>query len=215
MKKDFMKMVFKSVKNLLGNKSTQSILKYVASVTIEYACKKFDIPRYKYDRMDMKNMMYHNGIKTGEMINPDESERIIDLFSLNRFVDGMNDKGIEDPLSLEEVVRGISDACNDDSLLRTYSKLDDKNGILKLFDLDTLETSSIADNYEISSGGIYVPDRNIIVTTDEGQLIADAKNEYLEKRMMIGNNADKATVNRLLREYQDKIELNNVMNFYR
>lgn len=215
MKKDFMKMVLKSVKNLLGNKSTQTILRYIASVTIEFACKKFNIPIYKYDRLDMKNMMYHNGINTGNMINPDESERIIDLFSLGRFVDGMNDKGIEDPLSLEEVVRGISNACKDDSIMRTYNKLDDNGGILRLFDLDTLETSSIVDNYEISSGGVYVPDRNIIITTDEGQIIADAKNEYLEKRMMMGPDVDRATLNKLLREYQDKIELNDVMNFYK
>jgi hypothetical protein len=215
MKKDFMNMVLKSVKNLLGNKSTQTILRYIASVTIDFACKKFNIPIYKYDRLDMKNMMYHNGVNTGDMISPDESERIIDLFSLNRFVEGMNDKGIEDPLSLGEVVRGISNACSDETLLRTYDKLDDRNGILKLFDLDTLETSSIADNYEISSGGVYIPDRNIMVATDEGKLIADAKNEYLEKRMMLGNNVDKETLNKLLREYQDKIELNNVMNFYR
>ena len=46
MKKDFMNMVLKSVKNLLGNKSTQTILRYIASVTIDFACKKFNIPIY-------------------------------------------------------------------------------------------------------------------------------------------------------------------------
>ena len=74
-------------------------------------------------------------------------------------------------------------------------------GILKAFDTDTLETSSIADNYEISSGGIYLPDKTIVTTTNEGRFIADAKNEYLEKRLALGENATKEELNKLLREY--------------
>lgn len=213
MKKTFLNMMFSSVKNLLGKKSTQSILKYLASVTINFACNKFNIPIYRYDPLDMKNMIYHHGFEEGK-IYPDETERIIDLFSIERFVNEVNEKDGNEKISMEGIVSDLSKMCGDDKIQQAYQTMNNNYGVLKLFDLDTLETSSIADNYEISSGGIYLPDKTIITTTDEGKFIADAKNEYLEKRLALGENATKDELNRLQREYYDKIEFENVMRYY-
>lgn len=211
MKKDFMKMMISSVKNLLGKKSTKNILRYLATVTINYACNRFNIPIYKYDSLDMKNMIYHND-ETGD-INPDQTDRIIDLFSIERFVNAVNERG-EEKLSMRGIADDLSRICGDDKINEAYQTMNEKYNVLKAFDNDTLETSSIVDNYEISSGGIYLPDKTIITTTDEGRFIADAKNEYLEKRLALGENATKDELNKLLREYYDKIEFENVMRYY-
>ena len=213
MKNEFMKMIVSSVKNLLGKKSTKSILKYLASVTINYACNKFNIPIYKYDPLDMKNMVYHND-STGNKISPDETDRIIDLFSIERFVNEVNEREGNDILSMQSISNDLSKMCGDDKINEAYQTMVNNYDILKSFDLDTLETSSIVDNYEISSGGIYIPDKTIITTTNEGKIIADAKNDYLEKRLMLGENASKDDLNKLLREYYDKIEFENVMRYY-
>lgn len=213
MKKDFMKMVISSVKNLLGKKSTQNILRYIATVTINYACNRFNIPIYKYDALDMKNMIYHNDL-TGEMVEPNQADRIIDLFSIERFVNAVNEKDGNEKINMRSVAEDLSKMCGDDKINEAYQTMTENYGILKAFDTDTLETSSIADNYEISSGGIYLPDKTIITTTNEGRFIADAKNEYLEKRLTLGENATKEELNKLLREYYDKIEFENVMRHY-
>lgn len=213
MKKDFMKMVITSVKNLLGKKSTQDILRYIATVTINYACNRFNIPIYKYDVLDMKNMIYHNN-STGEIVEPNQADRIIDLFSIERFVNAVNEKDGNEKINMRSVAEDLSKMCGDDKINEAYQTMTENYRILKAFDTDTLETSSIADNYEISSGGIYLPDKTIITTTDEGRFIADAKNEYLEKRLALGENATKEELNKLLREYYDKIEFENVMRYY-
>lgn len=212
MKKNFMKMMVSSVKNLLGKKSTQNILRYLATVTINYACNRFNIPVYKYDSLDMKNMIYHNDI-TGEAVQPSQADSIIDLFSIERFVNAVNEKG-EEKLSMKGIAEDLSRMCGDDKINEAYQTMNKNYNILKAFDTDTLETSSIVDNYEISSGGIYLPDKTIITTTDEGKFIADAKNDYLEKRLALGEHATKDELNKLLREYYDKIEFENVMRYY-
>jgi hypothetical protein len=88
------------------------------------------------------------------------------------------------------------------------------NGIIQQFDTDTIETSSIADNYEISSGGIYLPDNNVMTSTIEGCNLANAKNDYLNKRISIGEDAPVEQVQTLLKEYYDNIDFDRVLQYF-
>jgi hypothetical protein len=88
------------------------------------------------------------------------------------------------------------------------------NNIIQQFDIDTLETSSLVDNQEIKTGRIFIPDRNIMTSTIEGCNLADAKNEYLEQRMMIGENADKSEVDELVNNYYQKINYEDVLKYF-
>lgn len=211
---EFMKMMLGSVKNLLGKKSTQAILKYLASVALNYASNKYDIPQYKYDPMDMKNMVYHYNMNNNNQINKNEVDSMIDLFAIERFINELNMQNKNNNLNPDDFMYQLAKACNDGKVIETYNNMNNNNQILKLFDNDTLETSSIVDNYEISSGGIYLPDRNIITTTNEGEFIANAKNDYLEKRSVLGNGASKDEISRLIREYYDNIEQERVSKYY-
>ena len=54
---------------LLGKKSTQDILKYLSTVTLAYLGNKHKINQYKYDPIDMKNMVYHYNMNNNHNIN--------------------------------------------------------------------------------------------------------------------------------------------------
>ena len=85
---------------------------------------------------------------------------------------------------------------------------------IMLFDIDALETSSLVDNYEINSGGIYVPDRTIYTMTKEGSDLASAKNDYLEERLALGENATEKEVRELVDLYHNKINYDEVIKYF-
>ena len=107
----------------------------------------------------------------------------------------------------------LSRLLNDNNLSIVYNDMA-TNGILQQFDTDTIETSSIADNYEISSGGIYLPDNNVYTSTIEGCNLANAKNEYLNKRIELGENAPVEQVQSLLTDYYNNIDFDKVLQYF-
>ena len=211
---EFVNMLMNSVKNLLGKKSTKDILKYLAGVLINYASNKFNIYPYKYDPMDMRNMVYHHNINSNNQINPKELDKIINLFTIERFMNELNQQEHTNDNKMDKFIYDLAKLCNDGKLIETYNDMNSNNHILKLFDQDTLETSSIADNYEISSGGIYTPDRSIVTRTNEGTMLANAKNDYLEKRMELGNDKNQEEINKLLQEYYNNINQKEVEEYF-
>ena len=204
----FMSMILNGVKNLLGKKSTRDILKYIATATLSHASKKLAINQYKYDPIDTKTMVYHHNLNNDNKIKPIEVENAINLGAIERFLDDVNMQS-SDNINMHEVVELIAKACGDTELVDVYN-----NQTLKQFNLDTLETTSIADNYEISSGGIYLPDRNIVTITNEGYELANAKNNYLEKRMELGGNPDQEKLRKLIEGYYKEIGMNDVMTYF-
>lgn len=211
---EFMKIILGSAKNLLGKKTTQDILKYLASVTLNYASNKFGVNQYKYDPIDMKNMVYQHNMNFDDKIDINDLEQAMNLFAINRFVIELSQKEGKAETPFEELVYNLAKICNDGNMIETYNKSKD-NHILKLYDLDTMETTSIADNYEISSGGIYIPDRNINLFTSEGEELANAKNDYLEKRMELGSNVSSKVIMGLLQEYYNRINFDDMMEYYK
>ena len=213
---DYMNILLKSTKNLLGKKSTQDILKYLAGVLINYACNKFNIYPYKYDPMDIRNMVYHYNVKNrGEEIDVKELDKSISLFSIDRIINEICQQEKDDSKDkMKNFIYDFAKLSNDGKIIETYNNMNDKNHILKCFDNDTLETSSIADSCEINSGNIYIPDRTIILCTPEGKFLADAKNEYLEKRIDLGNDVKYEEIEKLIKDFYEKIEQNKVKDYF-
>lgn len=198
-----------TAKTFLGKKSTQDILKYLSVVALNYARNKYNINQYKYDPLDMKNMVYHHNMNYNNQINKNEVDKAINLFAIERLIREMNEEG-----DTNGFISELAKTCGDMGLMEIYDRNNTTNQILSRFDNDTLETSSIADNYEISSGGIYVPDRNIITYTEEGEFLANAKNDYLEARQQLGMDGSNENVNKLIKEYYDKINHNFVLDYF-
>ena len=198
-------------KTLLGKKSTQDILKYLATVSLTHLGNKYRISKYKYDSNDMKNMIYHYNINNNETIDKYNVEQMIDMSNINRFVQEVPNNNSEDVML--ELINNLVKIINDRSIEYTYHNMKNNN-IIQQFDTDTLETSSIADNYEISSGGIYLPNNDIYTSTIEGCTLADAKNNYLEKRYNLGENATDEEVQSLLNDYYQKIDFDKVMLYF-
>ena len=212
---EFMKLLMGSAKNLLGKKSTQDILKYLANVTLNYASNKFGVNQYKYDPMDMKNMVYHHNINNNTKIEANELEKAMSLFAIERFKKELNEKNDNSESNMNSFIYDLAKLCNDGKLIETYNTMNTNNHILSRFDSDTLETSSIVDNYEISSGGIYVPDRNIITLTSEGNELANAKNDYLEKRLELGDNVKQDLLLNLIKDYYMRIGYDKVLEYFK
>ena len=206
-------MLLNGAKTLLGKKSTQDILKYLGTVTIKHLANKYKLSQQKYDPNDLKNMVYHYNMNNGPIIDKTNIDQAIDIMNLNRF---MNEMAYRENISGDvtgDVISQLAKILNDNNISLVYNDMA-TNGIIQQFDADTIETSSIADNYEISSGGIYLPDNNVMTSTIEGCNLANAKNDYLNKRMSIGEDAPVEQVQTLLKEYYDNIDFDNVLQYF-
>jgi hypothetical protein len=200
-------------KTLLGKKSTQDILKYLGTVTIKHLANKYKLSQQKYDPNDLKNMVYHYNMNNGPVIDKTNIDQAIDIMNLNRF---MNEMAYRENISGDvtgDVISQLARILNDNNISLVYNDMA-TNGIIQQFDTDTIETSSIADNYEISSGGIYLPDNNVMTSTIEGCNLANAKNDYLNKRMSIGEDAPVEQVQSLLKEYYNNIDFDSVLQYF-
>ena len=199
-------------KTLLGKKSTKDILKYLATVSLTHLGNKYRISQYKYDSNDMKNMIYHYNMNNNETINKYNVDQMIDMSNISRFVNEIPNNNSTDDVMLE-LINNLVKIINDKSIEYTYHDMRENN-IIQQFDTDTLETSSIADNYEISSGGIYLPNNDIYTSTIEGCVLANAKNDYLDKRCKLGEEASDKEVQSLLNDYYQAIDFDKVMMYF-
>lgn len=199
-------------KTLLGKKSTKDILKYLATVSLTHLGNKYRISQYKYDSNDMKNMIYHYNMNNNETIDKYNVDQMIDMSNISRFVNEIPNNNSTDDIMLE-LINNLVKIINDKSIEYTYHGMRENN-IIQQFDTDTLETSSIADNYEISSGGIYLPNNDIYTSTIEGCVLANAKNDYLDKRCKLGEEASDKEVQSLLNDYYQAIDFDKVMLYF-
>ena len=206
---EFMSMIISSVKNLLGKKEVKEIIKYLATATIQHAYNKFNVNQYKYDPTDLKTMVYNHNLNNNDKININDINGTIDLLNIKRFIDELNQN-----VTLDDVMVEIAKLMNNQEVMNNYQNIIDSD-ILNRIDRDVLETTSIADNYEINSGNIYVPNRNIYTMTEVGTELADAKNDYLEQRMHVGNNISDKQLKSLLDDYYKRINYKDMMNYYR
>lgn len=207
-------LLINGAKTLLGKKSTRDILKYLGTVTVAHLGNKYRLNTPKYDPMDLKNMVYHYNINNNDQINKNNIDQAIDVLNISRFIDNIAyQEKTDSDIIMEGLINQLTKILNDKQVISTYDNIVENN-MLRQFDMDTLETSAIADNYEISSGGIYLPNENIYTSTIEGCILADAKNEYLEKRLNLGEDANVEDTNKLLNDYYNKINFNKVLEYF-
>lgn len=207
-------LLINGAKTLLGKKSTRDILKYLGTVTVAHLGNKYRLNTPKYDPMDLKNMVYHYNINNNDQINKNNIDQAIDVLNISRFIDNIAyQEKTDSDIIMEGLINQLTKILNDKQVISTYDNIVENN-MLRQFDMDTLETSAIADNYEISSGGIYLPNENIYTSTVEGCILADAKNEYLEKRLNLGEDANVEDTNKLLNDYYNKINFNKVLEYF-
>ena len=208
-----MSMLLNGAKTLLGKKSTQDILKYLSSVTINHLVNKYKMSQVKYDPIDLKNMIYHYNMNNDHLINKNNIDQTIDIMNMNRFINELSYKEKTDSDLMSDLINQLTKILNDQNISNIYENVSE-NGIIQQFDSDTIETTSIVDNYEISSGGIYLPDNNVYTSTIEGCNLANAKNEYLNKRIELGENASDDKVRSLINEYYNKIDFDKVLQYF-
>ena len=135
---------------------------------------------------------------------------MIDIMTINRFINGLNNNN---QYQTDDVISNVIRTLNDRAIAGIYEDMMGNN-IVQQFDTDTIETTSIADNYEISSGGIYLPDDNVYTSTIEGCNLANAKNEYLRKRIELGETASNDSVRSILNDYYENIDFEKVINYF-
>lgn len=205
----FLKLLTNTAKTIAGNKTAQQILRYIASSTLAYASKKMGVSQYKYDVDDNRNMVYQYNMNNNNKIDPLMSDMASNLYKIDRML-----KETEDTASIQQFLNSIAAITNQSRLIEELKENYFNNKELFNFDSDTLETSSIADKYEINSGGIYVPNKEIITITPEGHNVADLKNEYLENRLMLGDNPSEEDVYKLLQEYHRKNKTKEVTDYF-
>ena len=205
-----LEMLINGAKTLLGKKSTQEILKYLSTVTIAHVGSKLKANQSKYDPIDMKNMIYHYNMNNNCEINKNNVDQMIDIMTINRFINGLNNNN---QYQTDDVISNVIRTLNDRAIAGIYEEMMGNN-MVQQFDTDTIETTSIADNYEISSGGIYLPDDNVYTSTIEGCNLANAKNEYLRKRIELGETASDDSVRTILNEYYESIDFEKVINYF-
>lgn len=194
-------ILLKTAKTLATNKDVHRILKYLATSTLMYAGQKLFVNPCKSDINDMRNMVYRNNMNNNEKINPQVAEDCYSIKKIDDFIKEFCKKYKIDPtnimIMLLHNIGNMTDKKEMDKIIDQYKN----NNIMDKFNMDTLKTSSIVTNQEIETGGIYVPNKDIILNTDEGKIIANNKNDYLENRINLGENAFDEEVRKLIKEY--------------
>lgn len=211
MNNNYFNTILDGAKTLLGKKSTQDILRYLSTVTISHIAQKCNANKTKYDASDLKNMVYHHNMNNNDKIITRNMDSKIDLMCIIRFVNNVLNNNQNNPGN--ELIGLLAKVLNDHNVVEMYNEIVGNN-ILQQFDTDTVETSSIVDNYEISSGGIYIPDNDVLTSTIEGCNLANAKNDYLIQRLHLGQDASNDDVMKIINEYYKNIQYDKVNEYF-
>lgn len=206
---EFLKIITNTAKTLASNKTAQQILRYIASATLNYLCNKYGVGQYKYDVDDNRNMVYQYNMNNNNKINPLMSDMASNLYKIDRFI---KETGCEN--TINDFINSLGLMTNQNKLMDELKENYNHNNMLFNFDNDTLETSSIADSYEINSGGIYVPNKEIVTITPEGTQVANLKNDYLEKRMELGDNPSEEDLYKIIQDYHNKNKTKEVSEYF-
>ena len=156
-------------------------------------------------------MVYNHNLNNNDNMKYKDIDSVVDLLTIRRFIESLSDK---QNVSMKTLINDVSRMTGDNVIINEYEKIENDNKLLS-FDEDTLETTAIADTYEINSGGIYVPNREIYLNTFEGQELANAKNDYLEERVQLGDNPDGRKLREIMNKYYDRIHFDEMRKYWR
>lgn len=195
---------------LLKNKQFIDVVNYLTVSTLPYIADKLGKTFYKYDPLDYKNMVYRHNLNNDEKIDPKLSLQMLPVYNMEKMlVEVAPNVDIHD---IFESYKRVS---------KEYNTIDEVQRVLKeglgnklnKFDIDTLETSGIITEDEINNGKILLPDKNIIVITDEGECIKDIKNGYLEE-LNSNTNMNIHDFTKLMNNFHAKNKTKEVIEYF-
>lgn len=206
------KFLLKTAKSIASNKTVVQVLKFIAQSTLLYIGNKMSVSPYHVDKYDMKSMVYHHNMNNVDKINPILSEELFSLYRIVDFIKSYSEKNnvklTEEDINnfIRQLIYIIDSKRDADLLIDNY-----QNNKIKVYDNDSKLTTSLIDTTEINEGKIYVPNKELMLITDEGKFISDNKNEYLENRLNAKNEDE---IRKVIKDYHKKNNTKEVLEYF-
>lgn len=206
------KFLLKTAKSIASNKTVVQVLKFIAQSTLLYIGNKMSVSPYHVDKYDMKSMVYHHNMNNDDKINPILSEELFSLYRIIDFIKNYSEKNnvklTEKDINnfIKQLIYIIDSKRDADLLIDNY-----QNNKIKVYDNDSKLTTSLIDTTEINEGKIYVPNKELMLITDEGKFISDNKNEYLENRLNAKNEDE---IRKVIKDYHKKNNTKEVLEYF-
>lgn len=204
--------LLKTAKTITSNKTLVQVLKFIAQSTLLYIGNKLSVSPYHVDKYDMKSMVYHHNMNNDDKINPILSEELFSLYRIVDFIKKYSEKNniklTEEDINnfIRQLIYIIDSKRDVDLLINNY-----QNNKIKVYDNDSKLTTSLIDTTEINEGKIYVPNKKLMLITDEGKFISDNKNEYLENRLNAKNDDE---IKKVIKDYHKKNNTKEVIDYF-
>lgn len=204
--------LLKTAKTIASNKTLVQVLKFIAQSTLLYIGNKLSVSPYHVDKYDMKSMVYHHNMNNDNKINPVLSEELFSLYRIVDFIKKYSEKNniklTEEDINnfIRQLIYIIDSKRDADLLINNY-----QNNKIKVYDNDSKLTTSLIDTTEINEGKIYVPNKKLMLITDEGKFISDNKNDYLENRLNAKNDDE---IKKVIKDYHKKNNTKEVIDYF-
>ena len=204
--------LLKTAKTIASNKTLVQVLKFIAQSTLLYIGNKLSVSPYHVDKYDMKSMVYHHNMNNDDKIDPILSEELFSLYRIVDFIKKYSEKNniklTEEDINnfIRQLIYIIDSKRDVDLLINNY-----QNNKIKVYDNDSKLTTSLIDTTEINEGKIYVPNKKLILITDEGKFISDNKNDYLENRLNAKNDDE---IKKVIKDYHKKNNTKEVIDYF-
>ena len=204
--------LLKTAKTIASNKTLVQVLKFIAQSTLLYIGNKLSVSPYHVDKYDMKSMVYHHNMNNDDKINPILSEELFSLYRIVDFIKKYSEKNniklTEEDINnfIRQLIYIIDSKRDVDLLINNY-----QNNKIKVYDNDSKLTTSLIDTTEINEGKIYVPNKELMLITDEGKVISDNKNDYLENRLNAKNEDE---IRKVIKDYHKKNNTKEVLEYF-
>lgn len=206
------KFLLKTAKSIASNKTLVQVLKFIAQSTLLYIGNKLSVSPYHVDKYDMKSMVYHHNMNNDDKINPILSEELFSLYRIVDFIKSYSEKNnvklTEEDINnfIRQLIYIIDSKRDADLLINNY-----QNNKIKVYDNDSKLTTSLIDTTEINEGKLYVPNKELMLITDEGKFISDNKNNYLENRLNAKNDDE---IRKIIKDYHKKNNTKEVLDYF-
>lgn len=206
------KFLLKTAKSIASNKTLVQVLKFIAQSTLLYIGNKLSVSPYHVDKYDMKSMVYHHNMNNDDKINPILSEELFSLYRIVDFIKSYSEKNnvklTEEDINnfIRQLIYIIDSKRDADLLINNY-----QNNKIKVYDNDSKLTTSLIDTTEINEGKLYVPNKELMLITDEGKFISDNKNNYLENRLNAKNDDE---IRKVIKDYHKKNNTKEVLEYF-
>ena len=209
-----MEFLLKTAKSIASNKTLMQVLKFIAQATLLYMGNKISIQPSHIDRYDSKNVIYQYN-KNNDEINPILAEEVFSLHNIIEFIVKYNEKNNIKTTNKDivdfimNITKTVDPNRDPKQLVNEYYN----NDIIKIFNDDVKQTSSLIDTEDINAGKLYVPNKELKVVTNEATFIKQNKNNYLENRLSI-DGSNKEQLKKIIIDYHKTNKTKEVIDYF-